>query len=140
MDVLVDPTTSSGNARGWGIVSCDKMYAHTLSSDFVNGDWVKRGIEVSSSDEPGMIVDVGIEFVGNKWMGRSEMKLGSKRESCQYSCSASSREICPPAVSWQKRACARRFSCTPPILDMMRRQRSRASGVVQKVTLLLRSP
>ena len=120
------------------------MSAHTLSSDLVNGDGFEWGMGIFSceddDDELGIRVCtevvVEIELEGNIWIGRSGIKLGSKRESCQYRRVASSKGILvpPPAMSKQKRACARRFSCTPPILDMIRRQRSRASGVVQKVT------
>lgn len=64
--VLVCPTTSSGNARGWGIVSWDKMSAHTISSDLENGDMLELGMGVSCDDivddEPG--IRVGIELVG----------------------------------------------------------------------------
>lgn len=67
MRLLVSSTTSSGNARGWGIVSWDKMSVHTISSDLANGDMLERGMGASCDDiedEPG--IRVGIELVGYK--------------------------------------------------------------------------
>ena len=63
--VRVRPTTPSGNARGWGIVSWAKMSAHTISSDLENGDMLERGMGISCDDidnESG--IRVGIELVG----------------------------------------------------------------------------
>ena len=65
--VLVRPTTSSGNARGWGIVSWAKMSEHTISSDLANGDMFERGMGVSCDDiEDELGIRDGIELVGYK--------------------------------------------------------------------------
>src|SRR6266446_3484871 len=74
--------------------------------------------------------------VENIRIGSKDRKLRWWRESAQYCASCSDREgVAPPSTDDVGRSArARCFSVGPPILSTMRKQRSRASKVVQNST------